>query len=146
MENEKLRERLKSYFDVMIRLEYLGIHIEGTRDEQYGISPKTIYYYSVPESSTIETEDEEFNKRIKTSDDLMKFGKEMILEMIYDSCEKAYGEEDKWLLDELKKDPSEFFKFRAKVRKGEIWNEELGKLRIKELSEQIEKPSEYKEI
>lgn len=141
------KEQLASNIENVFLLEYLGIRFEDTREEKdsYGFHSKTIFLFSVPESSTIELEDEELNARIKTSDALKHLAKESILDMMIESFKAQFGE-DKEFLDHVKNNTSDYFKFYAKVRVGEVWTKELGDARIKELTEEIKEASKYREI
>lgn len=139
--------QLASNIEQVFLLEYLGIRFEDTREEKdsYGFHSKTIFLFSVPESSAIELEDEELNARIKTADALKRLAKESILDMMIDSFKAQFGE-DKEFLEHIKNNTSDYFKFYAKVRKGEVWTKELGDNRIKELTDDIKKASEYESI
>ena len=140
-------ERLKRNFDIIIGLEWLGVRFEDTKEEKdsFGLTTKAIYYCSVPESSTIEVDGVELNSRVKTSDELKKFTKECLTDMIVGSFESAFPN-DKDLIEDVKNNISDYFKLYAKVRKGEIWNEEMGNNRVKELCDEIQKVSGYEEI
>lgn len=140
-------EQLASNIEKVFLLEYLGIRFEDTREEKdsYGFHSKTIFLFSVPESSTIELEDEELNERIKTADALKRLAKESIIDMMIDSFKAQFGE-DKEFLEHIKNNTPDYFKFYAKVRKGELWTKELGDNRIKELTDDIKKASEYESI
>ena len=141
------QKQLKNYLNIIFCLEWLGIRMEETKEEKdsYWFSGKTAYYFSVPELSTIEVENQELNARIKTSDGLKSLAKETLTDMMIDACEQEYGE-DKRFIEDVKNDISNYFKFYAKVRKGEVWTEELGDKRIKELTEEIQKASGYEEL
>ena len=131
----------------VLALEWYGVRIEDTREENsaHGLLTKTAYYYSVPESSTFDTGNVEVNNRIQTADSLKLFAKEMLKEMLINTCKAEYGD-DKEFIKDLEDDFSNYFKFYAKVRKGEVWSKELGNQRIKELTESIKKASGYKEV
>lgn len=142
------QKQFEKYLNTIFGLEWLGIRMEETkeeRDSNWFSTTKTAYYFSVPESSTIEVENQELNIRIKTSDGLKALAKETLTEMMVGACEQEYSE-DKWFIEDVKKDISSYFKFYAKVRKGEVWTKELGDNRIKELTEEIQRASGYSEV
>jgi len=143
MNNDTIEKNLQA----VLTLEWLGVRIEETKTENdnFGFTTKTVYYYSVPESSTIEVEDIELNNRIKTSDGLKALAKETLIEVFINTCEATFPD-DKEFIKDLEDDSSNYLKFYAKVRKGEVWSKELGDQRIKELTESIEKASGYKEV
>jgi hypothetical protein len=147
MINEYNKEQIKDNLKTILGLEWFGIRIEDTKEmsEPYGIATKTIYYYSVPETSTIEIEDVEVNKRIKTADGLKLIAKETLTGILIDTFKSIYPDDDE-LIEEITTNMSDYFKFYAKVRKGEVWNKELGDNRVKELCEEIQNANEYKEI
>lgn len=144
-------------------LEWLGIRMEDVKTENigFGLIYKTAYYFSVPESSTIEINDiaefgfkvplvKELNSRIKTSNGLKLLAKEKIIDMTIDSCRTEFPDDEEFIAD-VKQNISEYFKFYGKVRKGEVWNKEMGEDRIKELTEAFQKinqllQSEYSEV
>lgn len=140
-------EQLKQNLEIVLALEYLGIHIEDTKEEtdKYGISSKTIYYFSVPERSTIEVKDEDSKEKVKTSDGLISIAKESLTEMVIDSC-KAEFSDDEEFIEEVKNNISDYLKFYAKVRTGEVWSKELGEEMIKKISDEIKAASGYKEV
>lgn len=141
------KEQLTTNLETILYLEYLGIHFEDTREEKdpYGFHSKTIFLFSVPESSTIELEDEDLNVKIKTANALKNLAKESIIDMMIESFKTQFGEYEEFI-EEIRNNTSDYFKFYAKVRKGEIWSKELGDNRIKELTSELKKASEYKEI
>ena len=141
------KEQLAANIETVLYLEYLGVRFEDTREEKdsYGFHSKTIYLFSVPESSTIELEDEELNARIKTADALKRLAKESIIDMMIKSFKIQFGEDEE-CIEDIKNNTSNYFKFYAKVRKGEVWNKELGDNRIKELTNELKEAREYKEI
>lgn len=133
--------------NVILNLEYLGVHFEDIKEERskHGFFTKMAYYYSVPESSTIEVDNEELNTRIKTADGLKRLAKDELIAMFV----KVYGSElgeDKEFLDYMKNNTSDYLKFYAKVRKGEVWTKELGDQRIKELIDAVQKVSGYEVV
>lgn len=141
------REQIEKNLKTVLTLEWLGVHIEDTKEvkDEYGIPSKTVYYLSVPETSTIEVEDKKLNKKIQSSDSLISLAKEEILDMLMDSCKDVFGDDEEFL-EEVKNNTSDYFKFYAKVRKGEIWTKELGDAMVKKLTDEIHAASAYKEI
>lgn len=139
------KEQIKESLEILLRLEWLGIHIEDTKEEKgsLGLMNKTAYYYSVPESSVIELDDEKFNSRIKTSDGLKLLAKEILTELLIDFIKKEFPDDEEFITD-VENNFSDYFKFYAKVRSGEVWNEELGNNRMKELQESVK--NGYREI
>ena len=138
--------RYAECFKSVLNLEWLGIHIEDTKEveEKYGIT-KTICMYSVPESSTIEVEDKDLNERIKTSDGLKYYAKEILSKLFLDSCREAYPDDEEFI-NEIECNFSSFFKFYCKVRKGEVWNKEMGDKQVEEICKDIENAAQYKEV
>ena len=74
------REQIEKNLNTILTLEWLGVHIEDTKEvtDEYGIISKTVYYLSVPETSIIEVEDKELSKKIQSSDGLISLAKEEI--------------------------------------------------------------------
>lgn len=132
---------------IMLNLEYLGVHFEDTKEEKskHGFFTKMAYYYSVPESSTIEVDNEELNARIKTADGLKRLAKDELIAMFVKVYDSELGT-DKEFLDYIKNNTSDYLKFYAKVRKGEVWTKELGDQRIKELIDAVKKASGYEVV
>lgn len=141
------KEIIEFNINTVFGLEYLGVHFEDTREEKdaYGFHSKTIFLFSIPESSTIELEDKELNTRIKTADELKRLTKEIIVDMMIKSFIAQFGE-DKEFLDHIKDNTHDYFKFYAKVRSGETWNKELAEQRMKELNQELQEASGYREI
>ena len=142
-----MEERIQSNIKVIFGLEYFGIRFEDTKEErgEYGLhSVKTAYYYSVPEASTLDVEDKSLNERIKTSDGLKHLAKEILIDMLVDNCKQEFDDDD--FAADVKNNSSDYFKFYAKVRSGEIWNKELAEQRMKDLTKEIDAASGYKEI
>ena len=54
--------------------------------------------------------------------------------------------DDEEFINDVKENSSDYFKFYAKVRNGEVWNKELGDATIKKLTEDIKVASSYKEV
>ena len=92
-----------------------------------------------------EVKDKELSKKIHSSDSLMSLAKEEILDMLMDSCKDVFGDDEEFL-EEVKNNTSDYFKFYAKVRKGETWNKELGDAMVKKLTDEIHAASAYKEV
>ena len=138
------KSALQKNVETVLGLEWLGIRFEDTREEKgsYGLFSKFVYYYSVPETSTIEIDNKELNEKIKTAHGLKYLAKETIIEMILNS----FASEDKEFIEDVKNNIHDYFKFCAKVRTGEVWTKELGDNRIKELTTEIQKASGYIEI
>lgn len=141
------KEQIKKNLKTALTLEFFGIHFENMKEvsDEYGIPSKTIYYLSVPETSIIKIENEEFKEKIKTADGLITLAKEEITNMFIDSYKSVFGEDDEFLED-IKNDIPNLIKFYAKVRNGEVWNEELGNTAVKEIIDAFEVVSEYKEV
>lgn len=129
-------------------IEFLGIHIEDVKYEknEYGFETKIIYMFSVPEKSELDIGKAKYEIEdgddIYTADGLIKIAKEFYTDVIIDS----FGDDDADLLEDFKKDMSEYVKFYAKVRKGEVWNNDLANKRIQELTRELEAACEYKEV
>jgi hypothetical protein len=142
-----MNELLKANVTVILNLEYLGVRIEEVKDEygNIGILPKIAYYYSVPESSTLEVENVDLNEKIKTANALKHLAKETLIDMIINNCEKEFGEDDGFIAD-LKNNVDDYCKFYAKVRHGEVWNKELAEQRIKDIDREIDAVIGYEEI
>lgn len=140
-------ERFNDNFKVLLALEKLGIRTEDVKTEggAFKYTTKTAFYYSVPESSTMEVEDAEINARIKTPDGLKLLAKEIIADAIIDACKAEYPDEEDFVED-IKKNASTYFKFYAKVRIGDIWTNEKGDARVKELCEDIQRTAQYREV
>lgn len=143
MDKKQLTDNLKT----ILNLEWLGVRIEDTKEEKgnFGLTTKTVYYYSVPESSIIELDNQDLNIKIKTSDGLKLLAKEILTDMLINSCKEAYPDDEEFIED-IENNISEYFKFCAKVRVGEVWNKEMGDNRVKELCEDIKKAAQYKEV
>nr|DAE30562.1 MAG TPA: hypothetical protein [virus sp. ctiha2]DAX13812.1 MAG TPA: hypothetical protein [Bacteriophage sp.] len=105
----------------------MGIHIEDTKEQDF----KQLYYFSVPEKSTIETNDF-LNDQIKTSDGLIQVAKDFLAVMIISSCKSEFddSEEDEKFYEDVENNISEYALFFARVRQGEIWNKEMGKVAV----------------
>ena len=141
------KEQMEKNLKLVLTLEWLGVHIEDVKEttDEYGLLSKTIYYLSVPETSTIKIDDEEMNKKISTSEGLIALAKEEILDMLIATCKEEFGDDEEFI-EEIKNNTSDYFKFYAKVRTGEKWNKELGNTMVKKLTDEIHAASAYKEI
>ena len=132
------KERIKENAIIACKLEYLGVRFEDTKE----YPEKLLFYFSVPESSTIEVNDVKLNADIKTADGLKHLAKEMIIEMIA----KSIPECDDDFIDYLKNNSSDHLQCFAKVRKGEVWTKELGEQRMQELMEEIRRTGGYEVV
>lgn len=139
MEWKKIKEQFSNNIKTLLILEYLGIRLEDTINS----NELLMFYFSVPESSTLELENEELDKRIKTSYDLIQLAKDLLIEMTLESGEIF---EDEEFLKEVETNISSYCKFYAKVRKGEMWNEEKAKSRVSELRKLLSVYEDYKEV
>ena len=144
---DSFKNQVKRNLTITMNLEWLGVRFEETKEESdnFGLTTKTVYYYSVPESSAIELDNDELNARIKTSDGLKLLAKELIAEMFIGFCKTAYPD-DKEFVDDIKDHISEYLKCRARVRSGEVWNREMGDKRIQELHGDMKASSQYTEV
>lgn len=127
------KEQIKNNLETVLTLEWLGIHIEGVKDivDKYGIPSKTAYYFSVPETSTIDVEGKTLN-----SDGLIVLAKEKIIEMLIGCCNDEFGDDEEFI-ENIKNNQSDYFKFYAKIRTGEVWNRELGDATVKKITDEI---------
>lgn len=131
-------EELKNSLRVVLFLEYIGIHIEKSVQDDF---EQVIYFYfSVPEKSILKLKGYIADK-IHTSEDLIKVAKDTILKMIVDPIKSEIGDEPDEFDKEFLENIEEHVKFYAKVREGEIWNEELAKAALEELTDSL-----YKEV
>lgn len=139
-------EQIKSNITIILNLEYLGVRFEEVKDEYgtHNLISKTAYYYSVPESSTLDVENEALNDRIKTANDLKRLAKDILVDMIINNCKKEF--EDDEFISDVENNIDDYFKFYAKVRKGEIWSKDLAEQRIRDIEEEIDKASGYAEV
>ena len=128
-------------FKTVLTLEYMGIHMEDTKEQGF----KQLYYFSVPEKSTLKTESAK--EQAETADDLIKVAKAALTEMILDSCKSEYadGEEYEEFYKDVENDISEYALFFAKVRQGEVWNKEMGKAAVNKIVESLKNLS-YKQV
>lgn len=133
---KQIEENLKT----VLTLEYLGIHIEDVVDDF-----KQLYYFSVPERSTLKVESAK--EQAETADDLIKVAKTILTEIILDTCkaELADGEENEEFYKDVEDNISDYALFFAKVRQGEIWNKEMGKAAVNKAVEPLKNLS-YKQV
>lgn len=146
--NNYNKEQIKKLGATLFALEYLGIHIENMKQEvdKYGIPSKQIYYFSVPETSTIKLKDKELNNiEIGTSIAMISFAKRELSNMLIESCRDAWGEDEEFI-KEVEDNISDYLKFYAKVRAGENWNEELGAKAVKKITDELNAADKYKEV
>ena len=132
---KQIEENLKT----VLTLEYMGIHIEDTKEQGF----KQLYYFSVPERSTLKTESAK--EQAETADDLIKVAKAALTEMILDSCKSEFDDEDEEFYKDVENNISDYALFFAKVRKGEVWNKEMGKAAVNKIVEEL-KNSSYKQV
>lgn len=134
---KQIEENLKT----VLTLEYMGIHIEETKEQDF----KQLYYFSVPERSILKTESAK--EQAETADDLIKVAKVALIEMILDSCKSEFddNEEDEEFYKDVENNISEYALFFAKVRQGEVWDEEMGKAAVNKAVELLKNLS-YKQV
>lgn len=135
--SKQIKENLKT----VLTLEYIGIHIEDTKEQGF----KQLYYFSVPERSTLKVESAK--EQAETADDLIQVAKAALTEMILDSCKSEFedGEEDEEFYKDVENNISDYALFFVKVRKGEVWDKEMGKAAVNKAAEQLKNPS-YKQV
>lgn len=133
---KQIEENLKT----VLTLEYMGIHIEDVVDDF-----KQLYYFSVPERSTLKVESAK--EQAETADDLIKVAKTILTEIILDTykAECADGEEDEEFYKDVENNISEYALFFAKVRQGEVWNKEMGKAAVNKVLGKFPNPL-YKQV
>lgn len=131
MKNEYVAKQVK----IIYELEALGIHIENIK-EDYDTGLLKIYY-SVPEASTLEISDKKLNEKIKTSDGLKLLAKDALMKIGIDDCENEFSDDD--FIEEVQDNISDFIRFYAKIRVGEIWNEDKRKNRTEEIKASFDK-------
>lgn len=135
--SKQIEENLKT----VLTLEYMGIHMEDTKEQGF----KQLYYFSVPERSTLKTESAK--EQAETADDLIKVAKAALTETILDLCKSEYadGEEYEEFYKDVENNISEYALFFAKVRQGEVWNKEMGKAAVNKTVESLKNLS-YKQV
>ena len=124
---KQIEENLKT----VLTLEYMGIHIEDTKEQGF----KQLYYFSVPERSTLKVESAK--EQAETADDLIQVAKATLTEMILDSCKSEFDDEDEEFYKDVENNISDYALFFAKVRKGEVWNKEMGKAAVNKAVEPL---------
>ena len=135
-----LAQAVENSLKLGLSMEWYGIRIEDTKE----IGEITYHYVSVPESSTIEVQDQGLNAKIKTAKGLASLAKDMLVNMQIEAC-KVLDDHEDWI-QYVKDNMSDFLKVYAKVRKGEVWTKGMGDARIKELKAEIKQASGYKEV
>lgn len=135
--SKQIKENLKT----VLTLEYIGIHIEDTKEQGF----KQLYYFSVPERSTLKVESAK--EQAETADDLIQVAKAALTEMILDSCKSEFedGEEDEEFYKDVENNISDYALFFVKVRKGEVWDKEMGKAAVNKVAEQLKNLS-YEQV
>ena len=140
IELENNSKQIKENLKTVLTLEYMGIHIEGTKEQDF----KQLYYFSVPERSTLKVESAK--EQAETADDLIKVAKETLIKMMLDSCKSVFGDaEDEEFYKDIENNISDYALFFTKVRKGEVWDKEMGKTAVNKIVEQL-KNSSYKQV
>ena len=132
--SKQIEENLKT----VLTLEYIGIHIEDTKEQGF----KQLYYFSVPERSTLKTESAK--EQAETADDLIQVAKVALTEMILNSCKSEFEEDEEFYKD-VENNISDYALFFAKVRQGEVWNKEMGKTAVNKTVESLKNLS-YKQV
>ena len=130
---KQIKENLRAF----LALEYLGVHIEEIKESDF----KQLYYFSVPERSTLKVESEE--SQAETADDLIQIAKETLIAIILNSCKAEVRDEE--FYKDVKDNISDYVAFFAKIRKGEVWNEEMGQAAMKKISDEF-KNNAYKQV
>lgn len=140
MNLENNLEYIKENLRTILALEYLGVHIEDTKEKDF----KQLYYFSVPERSALQVGSAK--EQIETAKDLIDVAKTTLTKMVLDSCKSEFDDEE---YEEFSKDVenniSDYVLFFAKVRQGEVWNKEMGEAAINKIIEQF-KMSSYKQV
>ena len=133
-------KQIEENFKSVLALEYMGIHIEDVVDDF-----KQLYYFSVPERSTLKVGS--VKEQAETADDLIKVAKTILTEIILDTYKAEYadGEEDEEFYKDVENNISDYVLFFAKVRKGEVWDKEMGKAAINKAVEPLKNLS-YKQV
>lgn len=144
------KEQIQKNLEMMLTLEFLGIHIEDTKNlkDELGSESIVAYFFSVPEFSIIDVDGNEINEKIKSADGLISVAKESLTEMVEHSL-KDISKDDIYLeeiIEDFKSDVSKFTKFYAKVRKGETWDKEMGRKAVEKISSDIKRATGYKEV
>ena len=125
---------LKESLDTILSLEYYGIHIEDVKEQDL----KQLYFFSVPQISTLQTSDDTINEKIKDGYSLIKLAKELLTEIIVESCRAVFGEdEDEEFYENVKENISQYALFYAKVRRDESWNKEMAEAASRKVLREI---------
>ena len=124
-------EFLKSSIELILYMEYFGIHIENTKDMNY----KRIVYFSVPELSTITTKDDKTNQKISNANGLIELAKEYLTAIFIEACGNDLNDNEKDIVADIKENISDYLEFYAKIRTGETWNEDLGNNAMRKFSD-----------
>ena len=136
------KEELTRTLNTILALELYGIFIEKTKEiiEEDGTG-KIVYFFSVPESSTMELdENDKYKDLVKTSDGLIKVAKDALSELLIESFNETFDD------DEMnEEDIEKYIKFYAKVRTGDHWSIQKGKEKLDATINSIKNP-EYKSV
>ena len=99
----------------------------------------------MPERSTLKVKSAK--KQAETADDLIQVAKTILTEIILDTYKTEYadGEEDKEFYKDVENNISEYALFFARVRQGEIWNKEMGKVAVNKVLGKLLNSS-YKQV
>ena len=131
MNLENNLEYIKESLRTILKLEYLGVHIEDAKEKDL----KQLYYFSVPESSALQVE---------SAKDLIDVAKTTLTKMVLDSCKSEFDDEEyEEFFKDVESNISDYVLFFAKVRQGEVWNKEMGEAAVNKITEQF-KMSSYK--
>lgn len=134
------KEQFTVNLKALMGLEALGIHVEDVKEKNL----RLLYYFSVPEKSTMKN-NKNSNYDITTSDGLIELAKLTLTTIIIESCKSEFGDDDEEFYEEVENNISDYASFFAKVRKGEIWNEEMGRTAVDKLLNEI-KNNSYKQV
>jgi hypothetical protein len=134
-----MHEFFEKNLNIILLLEWLGVRMENVKEDY---EDKTVYYYSVPESSTIEVDDTELNARIKTADGLKLVAKEALTTILVNTCRAEFSDDEEFIA-EIQNHFADYFQFYAKVRYGEVWTKEYGDERLEKIKSEL---TEYQEV
>lgn len=141
-----------------IIMEYVGIKlVDAKTKHEYGdnpvdrLVPKFLiqYYFTVPESSTLDKpiHDIDFDKvDLKTSEGLINYGKEAIKHLVLAYTKNQRKDMDTEEAEEYKNFLIDSLRFYAKVRKGDIWDNEKAKTAISKILNEMKENSGFKEV
>lgn len=129
------QKQIEENIKTILALEYMGIYIENIKEQGF----KQLYYFSVPERSTLKVESAK--EQAETADDLIKVAKAALTEMILYSCKVEFKE----VYKDIENNISDYALFFAKVRKGEVWDKEMGKAAVNKAVEPLKNLS-YKQV